>query len=261
MMVVKFGGHAMKDENGAFAQAIAAAQATGESVVVVHGGGPQIDAALKAKGIESSFVGGFRYTTPAIFEVVESVLVNEVGPKVAQILMQGGIKAQALSGRTLPTLIARRKTTLVDGSHTELGHVGDVVRVDALALKELVIKGIVPVVAPVSSDEDGDGGLNVNADLAAAAIAGALDASALIVMTDVAGIYRNWPDTSSLIESISSKELNSLKAGFSEGMAPKVQAALDALASGAKAVRIIDGMDPRSFADALLSKGGTLVTA
>lgn len=261
MMVVKFGGHAMKDENGAFAQAIAAAQATGESVVVVHGGGPQIDAALKAKGIESSFVGGFRYTTPAIFEVVESVLVNEVGPKVAQILMQGGIKAQALSGRTLPTLIARRKTTLVDGSHTDLGHVGDVVRVDALALKELVIKGIVPVVAPVSSDEDGDGGLNVNADLAAAAIAGALDASALIVMTDVAGIYRNWPDTSSLIESISSKELNSLKAGFSEGMAPKVQAALDALASGAKAVRIIDGMDPRSFADALLSKGGTLVTA
>lgn len=261
MMVVKFGGHAMKDENGAFAQAIAAAQATGESVVVVHGGGPQIDAALKAKGIESSFVGGFRYTTPAIFEVVESVLVNEVGPKVAQILMQGGIKAQALSGRTLPTLIARKKTTLVDGSHTDLGHVGDVVRVDALALKELVIKGIVPVVAPVSSDEDGDGGLNVNADLAAAAIAGALDASALIVMTDVAGIYRNWPDTSSLIESISSKELNSLKAGFSEGMAPKVQAALDALASGAKAVRIIDGMDPRSFADALLSKGGTLVTA
>lgn len=261
MMVVKFGGHAMKDENGAFAQAIAAAQATGESVVVVHGGGPQIDAALKAKGIESSFVGGFRYTTPAIFEVVESVLVNEVGPKVAQILMQGGIKAQALSGRTLPTLIARRKTTLVDGSHTDLGHVGDVVRVDALALKELVIKGIVPVVAPVSSDEDGDGGLNVNADLAAAAIAGALDASALIVMTDVAGIYRNWPDTSFLIESISSKELNSLKAGFSEGMAPKVQAALDALASGAKAVRIIDGMDPRSFADALLSKGGTLVTA
>ncbi|MBU6314185.1 MAG: acetylglutamate kinase [Actinomycetales bacterium] len=261
MMVVKFGGHAMKDENGAFAQAIAAAQATGESVVVVHGGGPQIDAALKAKGIESSFVGGFRYTTPAIFEVVESVLVNEVGPKVAQILMQGGIKAQALSGRTLPTLIARRKTTLVDGSHTDLGHVGDVVRVDASALKEFVIKGIVPVVAPVSSDEDGDGGLNVNADLAAAAIAGALDASALIVMTDVAGIYRNWPDTSSLIESISSKELNSLKAGFSEGMAPKVQAALDALASGAKAVRIIDGMDPRSFADALLSKGGTLVTA
>ena len=251
----------MKDENGAFAKAIAAAQATGESVVVVHGGGPQIDAALKAKGIESSFVGGFRYTTAEIFEVVESVLTNEVGPKVVQVLVSGGIKAQALSGRSLPTLIARRKTTLVDGSNADLGHVGDVVRVDVSALKELVSKGIVPVVAPISSDEGGSAGLNVNADLAAAAIAGALDASALIVMTDVAGIYRNWPDTSSLIESISSGELNAIKAGFAEGMAPKVQAALDAVAGGAKAVRIIDGTDPHSFADALLSKGGTLVIA
>ena len=251
----------MKDENGAFAQAIAAAQATGESVVVVHGGGPQIDAALKAKGIESSFVGGFRYTTPEIFEVVESVLANEVGPRVAQTLVKGGIKAQALSGRTLPTLIARKKTTLVDGSDADLGLVGDVVRVDVSALRELVSKGIVPVVAPISSDEGGSAGLNVNADLAAAAIAGALDASALIVMTDVAGIDRSWPDTSSLIESISSEELNAMKAGFAEGMAPKVQAALDAVAGGAKAVRIIDGTDPHSFADALLSKGGTLVIA
>ena len=251
----------MKDENGAFAQAIAAAQATGESVVVVHGGGPQIDTALKAKGIESSFIGGFRYTSPEIFEVVETVLANEVGPKVAQTLIQGGIKAQALSGRTLPTLIAKRKTTLVDGSNADLGRVGDVVRVDVSALKELVSKGIVPVIAPISSDEAGSGGLNVNADLAAAAIAGALDASALIFMTDVAGIYRSWPDTSSLIVSISSEELNSIKAGFAEGMAPKVQAALDAVASGAKAVRIIDGTDPNSFADALLSKGGTLVIA
>lgn len=251
----------MRDENGAFAKAIAAAQATGESVVVVHGGGPQIDAALKAKGIESSFVGGFRYTTPEIFEVVESVLTNEVGPKVAQVLVSGGIKAQALSGRTLPTLIARRKTTLVDGSNADLGHVGDVVRVDVSAIKGLVSKGIVPVIAPISSDEGGSAGLNVNADLAAAAIAGALDASALIVMTDVAGIYRSWPDRSSLIESISSNELKSIKAGFAEGMAPKVQAALDAVAGGAKAVRIIDGTDPHSFADALLSKGGTLVIA
>lgn len=251
----------MRDENGAFAQAIAAAQATGESVVVVHGGGPQIDAALKAKEIESSFVGGFRYTTPEIFEVVETVLAYEVGPKLAHALVKGGIKAQALSGRTLPTLIARRKTTLVDGSTADLGHVGDVVRVDVSTLKELVSKGIVPVVAPISSDEGGSGGLNVNADLAAAAIAGALDASALIVMTDVAGIYRSWPDTSSLIGSISSEELNAIKAGFAEGMAPKVQAALDAVAGGAKAVRIIDGTDPHSFADALLSKGGTLVIA
>ena len=260
MIVVKFGGHAMKDENGAFAQAIAAAQATGESVVVVHGGGPQIDAALKAKGVESTFVGGFRYTTPEIFEVVESVLANEVGPKVAQALMQGGIKAQAMSGRTLPTLLARKRTTLIDGTAVDLGQVGDFVRVDTAELLALVAKGIVPVVAPISSDES-NGGLNVNADLAAAAIAGALDASSLIIMTDVAGIYRNWPDESSLINAIDAQELNEIKGSFAQGMAPKVQAALDAIPGGAKAVRIIDGTDPHSFADALLSKGGTLVVA
>ena len=260
MIVVKFGGHAMRDENGAFAQAIAAAQATGESVVVVHGGGPQIDAALKAKGIESDFVGGFRYTTPEIFEVVENVLANQVGPKVAQALMQGGIKAQAMSGRTLPTLLARKRTTLIDGTAVDLGQVGDVVRVDTAELLALVAKGIVPVVAPISSDES-NGGLNVNADLAAAAIAGALDASALIIMTDVAGIYRNWPDESSLINAINAHELNEIKGSFAQGMAPKVQAALEGIKGGAKAVRIIDGTDPHSFADALLSKGGTLVVA
>ena len=260
MIVVKFGGHAMRDENGAFAQAIASAQDMGESVVVVHGGGPQIDAALKSKGIESSFVGGFRFTTPEIFEVVENVLANEVGPKVAQILVHGGIKAQAISGRTLPTLIARKRSTLVDGTPTELGQVGDVVRVNTSELLQLVGQGIVPVVAPIASDEN-TGGLNVNADLAAAAIAGALDASSLIIMTDVAGIYRNWPEESSLIDVIQADELSQIKGSFAHGMAPKVQAALDAIKGGAKAVRIIDGTDPLSFADALLSKGGTLVIA
>ena len=260
MIVVKFGGHAMKDENGAFAQAIASAQGTGESVVVVHGGGPQIDAALKSKGIESSFVGGFRFTTPEIFAVVENVLVNEVGPKVAQTLVHGGIKAQAISGRTLPTLIARKRSTLVDGTPTELGQVGDVVRVNTSELLQLIGRGIVPVVAPIASDEN-TGGLNVNADLAAAAIAGALDASSLIIMTDVAGIYRNWPDESSLIDAIQAHELSQIKGSFAQGMAPKVQAALDAIKSGAKAVRIIDGTNSHSFADALLSKGGTLVFA
>jgi acetylglutamate kinase len=117
------------------------------------------------------------------------------------------------------------------------------------------------VVAPVSSDEDLKTGLNVNADFAAAAIAAALQASALIVMTDVAGIYGNWPDKNSLIDHISADDLESIKAGFAEGMAPKVQAALDALSFGAKAVRIIDGTDPNSFASALAGQGGTLVVA
>ena len=259
MIVVKFGGHAMKDENGNFANAISAAKKAGEQVVVVHGGGPQIDAALKAKNIISQWIGGFRVTTKEIFDVVEDVLVNQVGTEVAATLSKAGIKAQAMSARTLPTVIANRRTQLIDGTSADLGFVGDVQKVNPTALLELLNQGIVPVVAPVSSDEDMKTGLNVNADFAAAAIAASLEASSLIVMTDVAGIYRNWPDKSSLIDSISASELESIKSGFAEGMAPKVQAALDALSFGAKAVRIIDGTDPESFASALAGTGGTLV--
>ena len=261
MIVVKFGGHAMKDENGNFAKAIAAALATGEKVVVVHGGGPQIDVALKAKQITSDWIGGFRVTTQAIFDVVEDVLVNQVGHEVAATLSKAGIKAQAISAHELPTVIARRRTTLIDGTPADLGFVGEVQSVNPAQLLSLLESEIVPVVAPVSSDEDLVTGLNVNADFAAAAIAAALGASALIVMTDVAGIYRNWPDKNSLIELIGAAELESIKAGFAEGMAPKVQAALDALSYGAKAVRIIDGTDPDSFASALAGTGGTLVVA
>ena len=251
----------MKDENGNFAKAISAAQKAGEKVVVVHGGGPQIDAALKAKGIVSTWVGGFRVTTKEIFDVVEEVLVNQVGNEVAATLGKAGIKAQAMSARTLPTVIASRRTQLIDGTPADLGFVGNVTKVNPSALHELINQGIVPVVAPVSSDEDLETGLNVNADFAAAAIAAALGASSLIVMTDVAGIYRNWPDKDSLIETISVVELEAIKSGFAEGMAPKVQAALDALSFGAQAVRIIDGTDPDSFASALAGRGGTLVLA
>jgi acetylglutamate kinase len=261
MIVVKFGGHAMKDENGNFAKAISAALATGEKVVVVHGGGPQIDAALKAKQITSDWIGGFRVTTQEIFDVVEDVLVNQVGHEVAATLAKSGIKAKAISARELPTVIARRRTTLIDGTPADLGFVGEVQSVNPAQLLDLLEAGIVPVVAPVSSDEDMTTGLNVNADFSAAAIAAALGASALIVMTDVAGIYRSWPDKSSLIDVITAAELESIKAVFAEGMAPKVQAALDALSFGAKAVRIIDGTDPDSFVSALAGSGGTLVVA
>jgi acetylglutamate kinase len=261
MIVVKFGGHAMKDESGNFARAIAAALAKGEKVVVVHGGGPQIDAALKAKSITSDWIGGFRVTTKEIFDVVEDVLVNQVGQQVAATLRASGIQAQAVSARELPTVVAKRRTTLIDGTPADLGYVGEVASVDPTRLLALLESGVVPVVAPVSSAEDLKTGLNVNADFAAAAIAAALQASALIVMTDVAGIYRNWPDTSSLIDHISAAELESIKAGFAQGMAPKVQAALDAVSFGANAVRIIDGTDPDSFASALVGQGGTLVVA
>jgi acetylglutamate kinase len=260
MIVVKFGGHAMQDENGAFAKAIAAAQSGGAALVIVHGGGPQIDDALMAEAITSEFIGGFRVTTPEIFEVVERVLAQEVGPAVARSLQKAGVNAVALSGRTSESLIAKPLRKLVDGTRADLGLVGVITAVNPQAIKNALKGGQVPVVSPIAIDESFKGGLNVNADLAAAAIAGALDAQCLIIMTDVAGIYRSWPDTSSLISEISAAELGLIKANFAEGMAPKVQACLDAIEGGASAVRIIDGTDPSAFTAALNNLGGTLVT-
>lgn len=259
MIVVKFGGHAMKDEHGAFAKAIAAAQKAGVKLIIVHGGGPQIDLALQEAKISSEFIGGFRVTTPEIFAVVERVLAQEVGPGVAKSLQSEGVNAIAMSGRTSGTLIARPLRELVDGSAADLGLVGVVDSVDTSAIESVIKAGQVPVISPIASNESRTSGLNVNADLAAAAIAGALDAESLIIMTDVAGIYRSWPDASSLISQITYAELDSIKATFAAGMAPKVQACLDAIDGGAIAVRIIDGTDPSAFAAALGNTGGTLV--
>lgn len=260
MIVVKFGGHAMRDENGAFAKAIAMAQANGVELVIVHGGGPQIDAALQDEGLTSTFVGGFRVTTPEIFAVVERVLADEVGPAIARSLQREGVNAVALSGRKSESLIAAPLRELVDGTPADLGLVGVVTAVNHQAIKNALKGGQIPVISPIATDENFKGGLNVNADLAAAAIAGALDANSLIIMTDVPGIYRAWPDMSSLIYEISYVNLKEIRSSFAEGMAPKVQACLDAIDGGAAAVRIIDGTDPLAFAKALAATGGTLVT-
>jgi acetylglutamate kinase len=250
----------MRDENGAFAKAIAAAQRNGVELVIVHGGGPQIDAALKKEEIKSEFLGGFRVTTREIFEVVERVLADEVGPAVASSLQREGVNALALSGRKTESLIAEPLRQLVDGTSADLGLVGVITAVNPQAVKNALKGGQVPVISPIATDENFSGGLNVNADLAAAAIAGALGSECLIIMTDVAGIYRAWPDLDSLITQISATELAKIKSTFAEGMAPKVQACLDAIDGGASAVRIIDGTDPSAFADALKNRGGTLVS-
>ena len=250
----------MTDEHGVFASAIKSALSKGVQIVIVHGGGPQINAALDAAGIESEFIGGFRVTTPEIFEIVEQVLVHEVGPAIANSLLKIGVNAVAISGRVSESLIAEPQRKLVDGTPADLGLVGVITAVNPQAIRNALKGGQVPVISPIAIDEDFRGGLNVNADLAAAAIAGALDATVLVIMTDVAGIYSNWPEKDSLINEITFNELSNIKTTFADGMAPKVQACLDAIAAGAKAVRIIDGTDSKSFELALNNSGGTLVT-
>lgn len=263
MIVIKFGGHAMTDTSGSFAEVIKRSLER-EECVVVHGGGPQIDAALKTHQLDSTFVGGFRVTTPEIFAVVQQVLSGTVLREVVGHLRAHDVPAVGISGRDGGTLQASLLTTLVDGSSADLGRVGDVKKVDTGLLKALLDSGFTPVVSPIAVEFDGEvevpqHGLNVNADLAAAAIAGALDASSLIFMTDVPGIYRNWPDRNSLINEISANDLDSIKHEFDGGMAPKVKACLDAIAKGAKVVRIIDGRDPKALDDALNGVGGTVV--
>ncbi len=253
MMIVKFGGHAMKDADGLFAKSIKLALTKGEKVIVVHGGGPQINAELSKLNIESTFVNGLRYTSEEIFTVVENVLTNFVGPEVASNLTSHGIKARSISGRDFH---------IFTGSPIEsLGRVGKILMVDIKPLQDLLDAQIVPVIAPIAIDVTGGSGLNINADLAAAAISAAFEDSTLIIMTDVAGIYRNWPDENSLISEISSEELGKIKSSFSDGMLPKVQAVLEAVDAGARTVRIIDGTNDKSFELALSGHGGTLVHA
>lgn len=265
MIVIKFGGHAMSDAEGLFAKAVQGALDLGEDCIIVHGGGPQIDAALKAEDIEPEFKGGFRVTSPEVFVVVQRVLSGQVLRDVVAQLRGAGLNAVGLTGRDGGMLIARKLRQLVNGSEVDLGQVGEVVRVDTAILQSLIDSGFLPVVSPIANQgdethEDSGTGLNVNADLAAAAIAGAMGASSLIFMTDVPGIYKNWPDTSSLISTIRADELEVIKDQFTEGMAPKVFACLNAIKSGAQSVRVIDGTDPESFALALRGIGGTLVT-
>ncbi len=253
MIIIKFGGHAMNDTQGIFAAAIKSALSKGEQVIVVHGGGPQINAELKKRYIESTFVNGYRFTTDEIFDVVDEVLSKVVGPEVANKLFLAGVNAQAISGKQSEILFAE--------GIVGLGKVGRIKRVDVSSIDQLLEQRIVPVIAPIAVDVAGGTGLNINADLAAAAISGAYPDSTLIIMTDVAGIYRKWPDKSSLIARISAHELEQLKPIFADGMLPKVDATLEAIAAGAQSVRIIDGTDGGSFAAALEGSGGTLVYA
>ena len=265
MIVIKYGGHAMTDKDGLFAAAIQSTIDMGEQCVIVHGGGPQIDSALQQSGIKSEFVSGFRVTTPETFTIVQSVLAGEVLRNVVAQLRATGLNAVGLTGRDGGLVIAKEMTDLPDGSQVNLGRVGEIVRVNPEILLTLLDAGFVPVVAPVGVKgdelrEDSEVGLNINADLVAGAIAGSLSADTLLFLTDVPGIYANWPDESSLIGSITYSDLKTMLSTLSGGMVPKVMAALKAIELGASNVRVIDGTDPQAFALALRGIGGTVVT-
>ncbi len=250
LVVVKYGGNAMVDEQlkKAFAQDIAFLRYAGLRPVVVHGGGPQIKAMLARLGLESEFKGGLRVTTPEVMDVVRMVLTGQVGRELVGLLNQHGPIAVGLSGEDAGLFAARRRGTEIDGELVDIGLVGDVESVNPSAVLDILAAGRVPVVSTVAPDLDGNGQvLNVNADTAAAALAVALDAKKLVVLTDVEGIYADWPDRSSLLSSIEVSAARDLLRRVDEGMVPKLEACIRAVEGGVPQTHVVDGRQAHSI--------------
>jgi acetylglutamate kinase len=247
-VVVKYGGNAMIDEKlkRAFAEDIVFLRYSGVRVVVVHGGGPQISEMLGRLGIDSEFRGGLRVTTPEAMDVVGMVLVGKVGRELVGLLNAHGPFAVGMSGEDAGLFTAERRTATVDGEQVDIGLVGDVVEVRPEAVIDLIDAGRIPVVSTIAPDEDGQAH-NVNADTAAAALASALGAEKLVVLTDVAGLYRNWPDSDDIITQIDTDELAELLPTLAAGMVPKMEACLRAVEAGVSRATVIDGRVPHSL--------------
>ena len=265
IFVIKLGGNAMGDDDllQSFADDMVFLATVGVKPVVVHGGGPQITQALEAKGIASEFRGGYRVTSTQAIPVVRDVLRNTISADVAQRINRHSDMAVVLSGEDENLFVATRRGAVVDGATIDLGHVGDVVQVNPRVIHDLLDAGRIPVVSSLAPSDDGVSVLNVNADSAAAALAVALGAEKMVLLTDVQGLYRDWPDTDSLISSLSAAELEGLLPGLESGMIPKMTACLDAVRGGVAKAAIIDGRLAHSvLLEAFTAEGiGTEVVA
>ncbi|MXQ78052.1 MULTISPECIES: acetylglutamate kinase [Rhodococcus] len=257
IVVVKYGGNAMIDDTlkTAFAADMAFLRTVGLHPVVVHGGGPQINAMLKRLGLEGEFRGGFRVTTPEVMDVVRMVLFGQVGRELVGLINSHGPYAVGTSGEDAGLFTATRRTVVVDGEATDIGLVGDVTSVDPGAVLDLIAAGRIPVVSTIAPDADGVVH-NINADTAAAALAEALGAEKLVVLTDVEGLYTNWPDRSSLTSRIDADALTALLPSLDSGMVPKMEACLRAVQGGVPTAHVIDGRQPHSVLLELFTEEG-----
>ncbi len=257
IIVVKYGGNAMIDDElkRAFAEDIAFLRFAGFRPVIVHGGGPQISRMLDTLGIESEFKGGLRVTTPEAMDVVRMVLVGKVQRELVGLINEHGPLAVGLSGEDAGLFTAEQTTSVVDGEEVDLGLVGDVARVRPEAVLDLIEAGRIPVVSSVAPDADGQVH-NVNADSAAAALAVALKAEKLLVLTDVEGLYLDWPDPTDVIGEISPDELAKLLPNLASGMVPKMKACLQAIEGGVPRSTVVDGREPHAVLLELFTREG-----
>jgi acetylglutamate kinase len=257
IVVVKYGGHAMTDEalRHAFAEDIVFLRYAGLRPVVVHGGGPQITAALTKNGIESTFTAGLRVTTPEAMQVVRMVLVGQVNRDIIGLINRHGAFAVGMSGEDANLFTAERKSAMVDGEPVDIGQVGEIVEVNAGAVRSLLADGRVPVISSIARGRDGEI-FNVNADTAAAALAVALEAAKLVVLTDVEGLYADWPASGQerhgdaregVIAQLTTDELADLLPVLSAGMVPKMEACLRSVRGGVPQAHVLDGRVPHSL--------------
>ncbi|EME96277.1 acetylglutamate kinase [Streptomyces mobaraensis NBRC 13819 = DSM 40847] len=247
-VVIKFGGNAMVDDalKAAFAEDMVSLRYAGVRPVVVHGGGPQISGMLDRLGIASEFTAGLRVTTPEAMDVVRMVLAGQVQRELVGLINRHGPFAVGLTGEDAHTMTAVRRPAVVDGEPVDIGLVGDVVAVDPSTVEALLDRGRIPVVSPVARGADGEV-YNVNADLAAAALAGALGAEKLVVLTDVEGLYADWPHSDDVINRLTATDLEALLPALSSGMVPKMEGCLRAVRGGVGAAHVLDGRVPHSL--------------
>ena len=258
-IVIKYGGNAMVNDHlkECFAEDMVFLRQVGIHPVVVHGGGPQISQMLKALGIHSEFKGGLRVTTPEAMDVVRMVLTGKVSRELVGLINAHGPLAVGLSGEDAALFSASQRKPIIDGEPTDIGLVGDVVGVDASAVVDLIHAGRIPVVSSVAPNEDdATEVLNVNADSAAAALASALGAHKLVILTDVDGLYADWPDKNSLVGRIGVEDLRDLLPELESGMRPKMEACVRAIDGGVQQAHIIDGRKPHSILNEIFTTAG-----
>ena len=262
-VVIKYGGNAMIDEDlkRAFAEDIVFMKRCGVHPVVVHGGGPQISAMLKRLGIPSEFKAGLRVTTPEAMEIVRMVLVGQVGRDLVGLINQQSALAVGMSGEDGGLFTASRKKALIDGEEVDLGLVGEVVGVRTEAINGLINAGRIPVVASIAPNRDGVVH-NVNADTAAAALAIALKAERMVMLTDVEGLYADWPNSTDVIKELSASQLKELLPTLESGMVPKMEACLKAVEGGLTRATVTDGRVPHALLLEIFTNAGigTMVT-
>lgn len=257
IVVVKYGGNAMIDEDlkAAFAADMVFLRTVGAKPVVVHGGGPQISAMLSRVGLEGEFKGGFRVTTPEVMEIVRMVLFGQVGRSLVGLINSHGPYAVGTSGEDAGLFTATKRLVDVGGVPTDIGLVGDITDVNPEALMDIIEAGRIPVVSTIAPGEDGNV-YNINADTAAGALAAAIGAERLLILTNVEGLYTDWPNRDSLVSKIKATELENILPGLDSGMIPKMESCLRAVQGGVSAAHVIDGRISHSVILELLTMGG-----